>query len=1329
MKRSIAGSLFVVLFFALFFVLLFQEKDVPGMRARIVFITSNPAAELITKAIDRLYSDHPEIANRIEFRLRAPSTSTLDQPLPPHDTLIAEVIDSQWFLDHEKALNQYEPFKYSSSYPYKRFAIAALGPGLTEEKVQSFGMTRNDLLEQYWDNGAPSQIKEMIAYLLRTQFGFLELEVKPPMAVVEQGLIIPHEFGFQVAESWDEWEESIKPNPDIPKVAILEYATRVRRENIAIPRAIAQEISRQGLQPVILFATKGSRAVQDFLINDEGKSRVDAVVSLHFKFTDDEAIPALTKLDVPVINGIQVYGRTVEEWKRSTQGLTTSEVAFQLAVPELAGLSPPNVVGGVDNRRSNISYITIPERVERAVGRAYQWIDLQRTSAQNRRVAILYWNYPPGKQNVGASYLNVVRSIPVMLRHLRKEGYRVEDVDLDDQRAIEKLILQRGRNIGNWAPGELDRLIQMGTIDLVSVSQYKKWLAELPRDFREGLIDFWGPPEDADIMAKEIDGELYFVLPTIRLGNNIVLMPQPDRARTQNLAMLYQSQELPPHHQYLAAYLWLQHVYDAHAVIHTGTHGTHEWMSGKESGLSGSDPGEVLAGTLPILYPYIVDDVGEGIVAKRRGMSTVIDHLTPALGEGGLSPELKNLLSMIQEWRNAQSKDPQSTKQIANDIEEEVIKRGIHLDLQDRGWSEIELKNEAAFPDRGATLEDYINQIRIQSVPFGLHTFGISPDGEKLENFTDLIVKGNEESERETYRHDLIQSGTQELISLAHGLNGGYVRPGPGNDPVLNPKAIPTGKNFYTFDPRIIPTERSEKLGAKLAEELVQNHVTQHGEYPKKIALQVWGVETIRHMGVQEAQGLALLGVKAIRDDRGRIKDLELVPRESLGRPRVDVVFHATSLYRDTFPMLFEVLDRAVNLAASSPEEDNPIRQHAQELEQYLIKEGIPEEQAKIRSLVRIFAEPTGKHDSKIHAMTASSGSWDQEEQVGDNYIRRMGNGYGGGIWGQPMEREFRSALSRTNAIVHTRASKIYSTLDNDDYFSYGGSIALGVRTVDGGSSPPFLVTDLRTPGQEKHEPLERFLGQEFRSRYLNPEFAKAMMTEGYAGARHVWKAAEYLWGWQVVYPETVDGAKWTELYEVWMKDRYNMQINEFFEEHNPHAKQGIASRMLEVVRKGYWDAPQEIVDDLTKIYVEQVAKHDVACDHLTCDNPELQDFIREKAERIPSLDRETIAAWINNVETVTGKTIDVAKQKRITDRTEWHHPQEIQEMNQTEQSEDNPNDPKPIEGYVMEEEEYTTPQANSNQDYQVRLMDSLVFLFFASSWTIGACESYWKRD
>jgi cobaltochelatase CobN len=288
--------------------------------------------------------------------------------------------------------------------------------------------------------------------------------------------------------------------------------------------------------------------------------------------------------------------------------------------------------------------------------------------------------------------------------------------------------------------------------------------------------------------------------------------------------------------------------------------------------------------------------------------------------------------------------------------------------------------------------------------------------------------------------------------------------------------------------------------------------------------------------------------------------------------------------------------------------------------------------------------------------MTHASGSWDKEDQVADTYIRRMGHGYGGGLWGAPALEEFQSALKGTDLIVHSRASNLYATLDNDDYFSYGGSIALGVRRANGGgASPPFYVSDLRRPGREHHEPLQRFMGQELRARYLNPKFAKEMMREGYAGARDIWKAVDYLWGWQVVYPETVDAAKWQEMHDVWVADRNELGIAQFFEENNPYARQGIAARMLEVVRKGYWDAPQETVRSLVRTYVESVAKHGPACDHLSCDNPELQRFTEQQAVALGAVAPATLERWKSEIERATGQSIETALAQRSADKERWH--------------------------------------------------------------------------
>ena len=417
--------------------------------------------------------------------------------------------------------------------------------------------------------------------------------------------------------------------------------------------------------------------------------------------------------------------------------------------------------------------------------------------------------------------------------------------------------------------------------------------------------------------------------------------------------------------------------------------------------------------------------------------------------------------------------------------------------------------------------------------------------------------------------------------------------------------------------------------------------------------------------------------------------------------------------------MLFELIDQAVKLAASSPEADNPIRRHAEALQENLMAEGMSVEQAEIQSLLRIFAEPSGKHDSKVHAMTHASGSWDEEAQVAENYIRRMGHGFGEGAWGVSAQAAFRDALQDTDLIVHSRTSSLYATLDNDDYFSYGGSIALGVRRANGGGpSPDFYVSDLRRAGEERHETLERFMGQELRSRYLNPEFAQEMMREGYAGARHVWKATDYLWGWQVVYPEAVDAAKWQEMYEVWMDDRYELGLEEYFEENSPYARQGIAARMLETIRKGYWDAPDDVQSHLTQVYVDSIAQHGPSCDHLSCDNPELQVFVQESASELGGVGEAELQQAMEAIETATQVSIEEALTQRVADRERWHQPSAEETLEESSQADNS------VTGYQMEEEvtEHSQQQSDVLQpDWQALLAPLMLMLVLVSSFLSGA--------
>ncbi|MHA7837614.1 MAG: cobaltochelatase subunit CobN, partial [bacterium] len=666
--RRAAGALAAALVLGAFVLAWLQAPERVTAAHRLLVVAADPSVDKITRGLDRLHRTRPRLARRIDVTVRAPSNTLAEESLPEHDLLVVELLDRRWVAREAPRLE--------TEGARRRVAIGPSGLGDDPELPLRLGLDEDPVVDAYWEGSDPESMAELFVYLAARHLGIDGLEVQPPVAPAPDGYVVFDEGGRRLTQTWPLEDP---PGP-APRVAILEFATRARSGGLALSRAVAASLAERGVEPVLVYGERAVPAVRNRLLDEAGRPRVDAVVSFHFKFFEDGAAQALEELGVPVINAIRVFGRTVDEWQRSSQGLTAGEVAFQLAIPELAGLAPPNVVGAIDNRGGRVGSAPIADRVERVAARAARLARLRRLPPAERRVAILYWNYPPGRQNVGASYLNVLRSIPRMLRTLEAEGYDVGGLDALEDEEIAEQIRTRGLNVGRFAPGELRRRIEGGEQVGIGLDTYRRWFKALPAPFREAVLAHWGPVEDAEIMATPLDGALHLWLPILRFGN-VVVLPQPDRARTQDLEALYQSQDLPPHHQYVAAYLWLQHAFGADVLIHTGTHGTHEWLSGKEAGLSGSDPGEVLVGDLHVVYPYIVDDVGEGIVARRRGAATVVDHLTPALGEGGLAPELASLQEQLRGWRLARATEPDRAKTLAREIEQAVEKEGLALDL------------------------------------------------------------------------------------------------------------------------------------------------------------------------------------------------------------------------------------------------------------------------------------------------------------------------------------------------------------------------------------------------------------------------------------------------------------------------------------------------------------------------------------------------------------------------------------------------------------------------------------------------------------------------
>ncbi|MBB3837000.1 cobaltochelatase CobN [Runella defluvii] len=1256
LKKYIGGA-FLIAFAGVFFFFLRNSSLQQTDHKTVLFVVGDNKAEALVKAIDYFYREYPNLANKIDIIIRTRSNANHGKdPIPASDLMLMKVSETEMFEEHLDFLKQ-----TNARFQTNRTLKLILGEPSTKypiEELEQFGMQADEELNKYYKNESPDELKKMLVYLFSSYLKIPSLRVQPPNPPIAKGFIVFKNRKVQkIVKTWEEWVNQQQPDPKKDKIAVLVYESAIKEGILTIENEVCQNIERKGFQPVMVFGYPSSKALKNTLIDTlllKNKG-VKAAISWFYKFPDSQAEKVLPVLDVPLVNAIDIYGNGIKEWERNKKGLSSTEVTWQMAIPEIAGMVQPTVIGGVELKDGIPYKRAIKSRVDRIVNRAIRYINLQNKQNKDKKIAFLYWNYPPGKDNIGASYLNIFESYPVLLKELTKNGYTTQNYSSALDESFKKQIKEKGRNIGKYAPGELAKLVEKGGAILVPLRVYTAWFNQLNQQYQLEITNKWGPPEKANIMTIRKNGELFFVLPAVRYGN-VYFMPQADRARTQDLAALYHSQTLPPHHQYICQYLWFQHNMDA--IVHTGTHGTHEWLDGKESGLSDLDSPEVLAGDLPILYIYNMDVVGEGLQAKRRGASTIVDHLTPALGEAGMTPEMVKISQLIRQWETARALNPDGTSQLLALIEQQATQLGIKKDLEKDGWGAH--KKLAEQPPTGAkemieTLQHYIEQTRSRATPFGFHTFGVSPEGNKLDNFAKIIAKPNGSERIEEFKSKLARSGGEEIRMLLHALDGKFVEAQVGNDPIRSPDAIPTGRNFYTFDPRTIPVPYADSIGKRLAETFVGAYKKSNGAYPKKVAFEVWAVETIRHQGVQEAQILALLGVKLKRNKKGQVEGVELVSRQELGRPRVDVLMSSTGLYRDNFPMFFELMNEAFQLASESPEEDNPIRKNSEKLRLELIQAGVNEQDARLRSQIRIFAEPSGTYGSKMGEAIASSGSWGDEAQLAKLYIRRMGNGYGNGYWGENLEKEFKSALSGVQSVIHSRSSSVYMSLDNDDFFAYAGAISMAVRHVDKTKKSPALnVADLHIKGNEEIKSLEKYMGQELRSRYFNPAYIKEMQKEGYAGARHIMQGVEFLWGWQVVYPEVVNDEKWQEFYEVWLKDRYNLKTESFFEEKNPHAKESISARMLEAIRKGYWKPSDAVKNDLVKMYITTINNHGVSCNHTTCNHAELTDYIRRIGLSSKSVVPKDVEAFVKKVEVAIQKPLNQAQAEQQADRKRY---------------------------------------------------------------------------
>lgn len=1110
--------------------------------------------------------------------------------------------------------------------------------------IQDFlnaGFIMDKTVRAYYSYTSAENIAGMLRFLVNRDLGFAAA-CDPPVVPPENSLYHPDapKLFSELGEYMRWYESSGHFKEDRLWNLSIIFPTYALDGKKAPLDSLIRAYERHGINTVTWFREMKDRDRNlDRLISTEPlASRLGSITGFDFKFSSKLSgglADILKKANVPVLNGQYLFFSTSKEWLASPQGLSPVELTYQFSTPEISGLIEPIVIGVKEQAPAKqkdtkiYKYIPVESHTEKLAMRAAKWHALRQKANKDKKIVLIYYNHGAGKQNIGASYLNVFRSINEIIRNLKQKGYSIEGEITEEK--IKDLLLKSGRNIGSWAPGELDQLLREKNAAFVTMSSYREWLSKTPADFQKKVEKDWGRPENSKIMVK--NGR--FVIPCIRLGN-LILVPQPVRGWSDDTDKLYHSTVLYPHHQYNAFYFWLQKEIRPDAMISLGTHGTHEWLPGKQAGLTLQCPPEALIGDIPSLYPYIVDDVGEGIQAKRRGRAVIIDHAVPPFKSGGTYEEYSKLASLISEYETSSSEKIRSAR--LERIREMAIRLGLDKDI---GLSVID---DSALEK----IEHYLLELKSEMIPFGLHTFGVSPSGEGMEETVKAIAKKGGYPQ-EFYKKNISACGPSEMDSLVRGLSGGYIPSASGNDPIRNPESLPTGKNFYAFDPEKVPSKEAWESGKKAAVEIIDAYRKKHeGKYPEQVGVILWSVETIRDEGINPATALYLMGIKPVWDHRDKIKDVVPIPGAELNRPRIDVLLQMSGLFRDTFPSVALMLDKAVKKAAAMTDIENYIQRHSKALEQSLIAEGRSPEDAGTLSLVRLYSAPPGAYGTKVDDMTGASSLWEKDDIVAEKgFIQMQSYGYSSEIWGESLTPVYRRHLKTIDATVHTISSNLYGTMDNDDMFQYLGGLSMAVRK-ESGKDPEVFISMQRTLGEGHVEHLSATLGRELRTRYLNPKWIEGMKKEKYAGAREMSEFAENLWGWQVTTPLAVDAAKWEQTYEVYVEDKYGLELKQFFNRENPWAYQSMTARMLETNRKGYWKADEKIKKKLAAEYALNVVEKGVACCDHTCNNPMLNQMVVNIISLPGVLSPELVEKFRLAVEQAAGKKLDQQVKERM---------------------------------------------------------------------------------
>ncbi|MFX1785249.1 cobaltochelatase subunit CobN [Prescottella equi] len=1044
---------------------------------------------------------------------------------------------------------------------------------------------------------------------------------------------------------------------DGPTVAVLYYRAQHLAGNTAYIDALCRAIEDAGANPLPIFCASLRTAPGDLL---ETLGRADAMVVTVLAAGgtkpanaqaggDDEAwdVAELAALDVPILQGLCLTSSR-EAWEANDDGMSPLDVATQVAVPEFDGrlITVPFSFKEIDSDGLT-AYVPDAERAARVAGIAVRHARLRRIPNPDKKIALMLSAYPTKHARIGnAVGLDTPASAIDLLTAMRDHGYDLGPVDGDD--ALPGLAAKDGDALihaliaaGGQDPDWLTAEQLEGNPIRISAARYREWFQALPQDFREGVEEHWGAAPGELYVDRSSDPEGEIVIAAIRAGN-VVLMVQPPRGFGENPVAIYHDPDLPPSHHYLAAYRWIAATaeeggFAADAIVHLGKHGNLEWLPGKTLGMSASCGTDAALGDLPMIYPFLVNDPGEGTQAKRRAHATLVDHLIPPMARAESYGDISRLEQLLDEHSNISALDPAKLPAIRQQIW--TLMRAAKMD-HDLGLTER--PEEDVFDDMLMHVDGWLCEIKDVQIRDGLHILGKAPEGDAevelvlamlrarqmwggeqtvpgLREALGLSEAGDEDrgrvdqieaqahallaalaetdwdpaavdrlSDDHTVRQILRFAATEvvprlrqtsgEISQVLHALDGGFIAAGPSGSPLRGLiNVLPTGRNFYSVDPKAVPSRLAWETGQAMAESLAARYRADHGEWPKSVGLSVWGTSAMRTSGDDIAEVFALLGVRPVWDEASRrVTSLEVIDLAELGRPRIDVTVRISGFFRDAFPHVLALLDDAVRLVAGLDEspEDNYVRAHAQA--------DLAEHGDDRRATTRIFGSKPGTYGAGLLQLIDSK-NWRDDADLAQVYTTWGGYAYGRGMDGVPASDDMRSAYKRIAVAAKNTDTREHDIADSDDYFQYHGGMVATVRALTG-TAPEAYIGDSTRPDAVRTRTLSEETARVFRARVVNPRWLEAMRRHGYKGAFEMAATVDYLFGYDATTNVVADWM-YEKLAETYVLDEQNRK---FMSESNPWALHGISERLLEAVERKMWEEPSpEVLDGLRQVYLE----------------------------------------------------------------------------------------------------------------------------------------------